>query len=195
LSSFTSAEKGVIIQTAKGPKIILVNGNRQEINHKNGSFSAIKFEKYSVDFGLKETKTRSKNSVRVYSFKELITALSNPALDNIMQKKMFIEGNKRITTPLLALVYALIGCTGLLISNFNRRGQTKTVFLSLFCVVFIQAVDLTSGNLSIKNLGWLILMYCNILLPLFSCLLLLTKPELLEFYNLKKHNTAGEING
>ena len=180
LKSTTTAEKGVIIQTSKGPRIVLVNGNRQEINKKSGSFYSVNFEKYSVDFGLKETKARRKNSVRVQSFKELITSVKNNQIPVEERRKMFVEGNKRITTPLLAIVYALIACTGLLVSNFNRRGQSKVVCLSLTAVILIQAIDLTSGNLAAKNLWWLILMYANILLPLFACLVLLFFPQILH---------------
>ncbi len=180
LKSTTTAEKGVIIQTSKGPRIVLVNGNRQEINKKSGSFYSVNFEKYSVDFGLKETKARRKNSVRVQSFKELITSVKNNQIPVEERRKMFVEGNKRITTPLLAIVYALIACTGLLVSNFNRRGQSKVVCLSLTAVILIQAIDLTSGNLAAKNLWWLILMYTNILLPLFACLVLLVFPQILH---------------
>lgn len=177
--STTTAEKGMIIQTDKGPRIILANGNRQEIN-KNGNFSSISFEKYSVDFGLKETKSRRKNSVRVKSFSDLIGALKNDSIQQHDRYKMFVEGNKRITTPLLALTYALIACTGLLISNFNRRGQTKTVSTSLVSVVIIQAIDLTSGNLAAKNLWWLILMYANIIIPFAVCVALLTCPTIIH---------------
>lgn len=177
--STTTAEKGMIIQTDKGPRIILANGNRQEIN-KNGNFSSISFEKYSVDFGLKETKSRRKNSVRVKSFSDLIGALKSDSIQQHDRYKMFVEGNKRITTPLLALTYALIACTGLLISNFNRRGQTKTVSLSLASVVIIQAIDLTSGNLAAKNLWWLILMYANIIIPFAVCVVLLTCPTIIH---------------
>ncbi len=180
LKSTTTAEKGVIIQTSKGPRIVLVNGNRQEINKKSGTFYSVNFEKYSVDFGLKETKARRKNSVRVQSFKELITAVNDTKIPAEEQRKMFVEGNKRITTPLLALVYALIACTGLLVSNFNRRGQGKVVCVALASVILIQAIDLTSGNLAAKNLWWLILMYANIILPLISCLMLLVFPQILH---------------
>ena len=175
--STTTAEKGVIIQTPAGPRIILVNGNRQEINIKNNQFSSISFERYSVDFGLKETKARRKDSVRVKTFSELINSLKNPSLNPTDQRKWFVEGNKRITTPLLAFVYSLIGCTGLLISNFNRRGQTKTIAYSLGAVIIIQAIDLTSGNLASKNLCWLVLMYGNIILPILSCIFLLICPN------------------
>lgn len=187
IASTTSAEKGIIIQTDKGPRIILINGNRQEINKKKGTFSSISFEKYSVDFGLKETKARRKNSVRVQSFGELISALNNDSISEQERYKWFVEGNKRITTPLLALLYAFIACTGLLISNFNRRGQTKTVGIALCTVIVIQALDLTSGNLAAKHLIWLGITYLNIFLPLIGCICLLLFPQLLN-RSLKEKN-------
>lgn len=191
VKSTTSAEKGVIVQTEKGPRIVLVNGNRQEINTRKKSFSSVSFEKYSVDFGLKETKARRKNSVRVLSFGDLINALSDDSIQTGERYKRFVEGNRRLTTPLLALVYALIACTGLLISNFNRRGQTKTVGVSLAAVILIQAVDLTTGNLAAKNLVWLGAMYLNILLPLLACVFLLLQPECLHRTVREKNPYAG----
>lgn len=188
--STTTAEKGLIIPTPNGPRIILINGNRQEINRKNGQFSSISFDRYSVDFGLKGTRARRKDSVRVRSFTELMTSLSDSSLNDTEKRKWFVEGNKRITTPILAVVYSLIACTGLLISNFNRRGQGKTVGISLSSVVLIQAIDLTSGNLAAKNLCWLILMYANIILPLIACFILLTKPDLLKTFHLPKKGGA-----
>ncbi len=192
VKSTISAEKGFVIQTEKGPRIILINGSRQEINKKNNNFSAVSFEKYSVDFGLRETKARRKNSVRVRAFGELITALNNHSLPQTERYKWFIEGNKRITTPLLALVYALVACTGLLISNFNRRGQTKTIAVSLAGVILIQAVDLISGNLAAKNLSWLALMYANIIFPVITCLVLLIEPAFLQHRRLaQKSDPSG----
>ena len=186
--SAITAEKGVVVQSSSGPRIILVNGNRQEINQKNGSFSSVSFEKYSVDFGLKETKARSKNSVRVNDFQTLMHALKDEKLPLNDRKKMFVEGNKRITTPLLSVIYALIGCVGLLISNFNRRGQTKTVMIALVSVILIQAIDLTAGNLATKHLLWLILLYANILIPLGCCITLLLCPDILQKFKSKKTN-------
>lgn len=187
--STTTAEKGVIIQTSAGPRIILVNGNRQEIDRRNGRFSSVNFERYSVDFGLKGTRARSKNSVRVNSFSDLISALDNSELSDNDKRKWFVEGNKRITTPILAIVFALIGCTGLLISNFSRRGQTKTITLSLTSIVLIQAIDLISGNLASHNLIWLPLMYLNVALPIIICILLLTNRQ---FIKVKFNKPQGE---
>lgn len=171
--STVSAELGRIIHTDKGPRIILINGNRQEININNGQFNSILFDRYSVDFGAKETKARKAAGAREKSLKELLSAGNNPDLSPKEAKRWIVEGNKRFTTPILNIVYALIACTGLLIGNFNRRGQFKIVSCSITGMVIIQALDLAIGNLASKHLAWLIVLYLNALLPFLVCLFLL----------------------
>ena len=121
--STVTAEFGRIVHTPKGPRIILVHGTRQELNRKSGQFSSVSFERYSVDFGAKESKARKAAGVREKTLRELWGALDNKSLDPEDARRWFVEGNKRFTTPLLNLVYSLIACTGLLVGNFNRRGQ------------------------------------------------------------------------
>ena len=70
-------------------------------------------------------------------------------------------------------MFALVACTGLLIGNFNRRGQIKIVSLSVSAAVILQALDLALGNLAVKHLSWLAVMYLNLLLPFVGCLFLL----------------------
>lgn len=189
--STITAEKGVIVTTPSGPRIILINGTHQELSKNNTRFSSINFERYSLDFGLKGTKANNKNSARTHSFSELINALDNKSLSPQDQKKWFVEGHKRIIGPLLAVLYSLIACCGILISNFNRRGQTKTIAIALTSVVLIQAIDLTAGNLAAKNLYWLSLMYINIILPLILCIIILINQNILKIF---KHKKTGEIN-
>ena len=72
----------------------------------------------------------------------------------------------------LNVLFALIGCTGLLIGNFNRRGQIKIVSFSVGAMIILQALDLAFTNLAYKHLGLLSLVYLNLLLPFIICLLL-----------------------
>ncbi len=171
--STVTAEFGRIVHTPKGPRIILVHGTRQELNRKSGQFSSVSFERYSVDFGAKENKARKAAGVREKTLRELWGALDNKSLDPEDARRWFVEGNKRFTTPLLNLVYSLIACTGLLVGNFNRRGQIKLISYSVGGMVLIQAFDLALGNLAAKNLWWLIAMYLNLILPTVVCLGLL----------------------
>lgn len=171
--STVASEHGRIVNTEKGPRIILVNGNRQEINTSANQFTSVTFTRYSVDFGAKETQTRKEAGVREKTLYELLTAADNPELTPKEVNRWIVEGNKRLTTPLLNVVFSLLACTGLLIGNFNRRGQVKIVSLSVSSMVLIQALDLALGNLAAKHLIWLPLMYLNLLLPFAFCIYLL----------------------
>ncbi|MBR2922835.1 MAG: LPS export ABC transporter permease LptF [Alphaproteobacteria bacterium] len=184
--STITAEKGFIVTTASGPRIILINGTHQELTKNNSRFSSINFERYSVDFGLKNTKSKGKDSARRHSFEELINAFSNASLSPTDQKKWYVEAHKRIVGPFLSVLYALLACCGILVSNFNRRGQTKTIAISLTAVVLIQAFDLIFGNLAAKNLYWLIFVYANILIPSIICIAILINQNILTFFKPKK---------
>ena len=192
--STLSAELGRIVQTPKGPRIILVHGNRQQINKQNQQFSSVSFERYSVDFGAKETKAKKAAGAREQSISELFNAMSDKSLTPKEARRWVVEGNKRITTPLLNVVYALLACTGLLVGNFNRRGQFKIVSVSVTTMVIIQALDLSFGNLAAKNLFWLIAMYLNVFLPFLCCLFLLKFYTPTFFQKKKKHTFAGDVN-
>ena len=172
-----SAQKGRIIYEEDHPHIILLNGARQEINVESNRFSSLNFERYSVDLGGFAKGGLKPASVREKKLKELLGAEKNPSLSDAEKRKYIVEGHRRITTPLYNLLFALLACTGLLIGNFNRRGQTKTICISVFFMILILGLDLIFTNLAGKFLYFLPLLYLNCLVPLFLCIYLLI------FYN------------
>lgn len=172
-----SAEKGRVVYTDNGPKIIMVNGARQAINTDDNQFTSVAFERYSVDFGMKETSSRKAAGVREKTLSELLNARSIPGLSEKEVNRYLVEGNRRLLNPFYNLLFALLGCTGLLVGNFNRRGQAKIISASIVAMVIIQALDLSFGNLAVKHISLLPLVYINLILPLLVCF------YLLRFYN------------
>lgn len=172
-----SAEKGRIVYTDDGPRIILVNGVRQEINHGNQQFLSLKFERYSVDLGQMGSKKIKDAGVREKSLWELLDAENDASLSAEEKRKYVVEGNRRLITPWYNLVFALLACTGLLVGNFNRRGQTKIIFVSVTAMIAIQGLDLILTNLAGRSLYFLPVLYLNCLIPLFVCVYMLL------FYN------------
>lgn len=168
-----SAEKGRIVYTDDGPRIILINGVRQEINRNGQQFSSLKFERYSVDFGRMGAKEIKDAGVREKTLWELLNANNDSSLSPEMKRKYIVEGHRRLITPWYNLVFALLACTGLLIGNFNRRGQTKIIFISVTCMIFVQGFDLILTNLAGRSLYFLPVLYMNCLLPLGLCIYLL----------------------
>ena len=172
-----SAEKGRIVYTKTGPKILLIKGERQEISKNSGQFSSLQFERYSVDFGIMGGKKIKPASAREKSLWQLLNAGQDKTLSDEDKRKYIVEGHRRLVTPWYNLVFALLACTGLLIGNFNRRGQSKIIFLSVVAMVLIQGGDLILTNLAGRSLLFLPMLYINCLLPLIVCI------YLLFFYN------------
>ncbi len=168
-----SAEKGRVVYTEKGPKIIMVNGARQEIDNKDKQFTSVSFERYSVDFGMKESSRKKEAGVRERNLKELLNARNNPKLDEKEANRFFVEGNRRLLNPFFNLLFAILACTGLLCGNFNRRGQTKIISISITIMISILALDLSLTNIAVNNISLLSLIYTNLFLPLIACIYLL----------------------
>lgn len=186
-----SAERGRVIYTEKGPRIIMVNGSRQEVNNKTNQFSSLAFERYSVDFGIAGNKKEKDTSAREWGFWELMNAENDPSLTPKEQRRYFVEGNRRIINPLYNIVFALLGCTGLLVGAFNRRGQSRIISISIISMVLLQALDLAFGNLAAKKLYLLPLLYANLIIPFLICIYLLVfyRPNMFA----KRSNTPEEF--
>ncbi len=172
-----TAEKGRIIQTEKGPRILFINGVRQEMNTKDYKFSTLSFSRYSAEFNNIESRKKKDQTVREKSVFELLQSGRDNTLDDHTQRKNIVEGNRRVLYPLYNLLFALLACVGLLVGNFNRRGQTKIITVEVLSMIIILGGDLAFTNLAGRSLMVLPLLYSNCLLPLFICF------YLLFFYN------------
>lgn len=172
-----TAEKGRIIQTDNGPRILFINGVRQEINTKDYKFSTLSFLRYSAEFNSVESKKKKDQTVREKSIFELLKSGQDNSLDAHVQRKNIVEGNRRILYPLYNLVFALLACVGLLVGTFNRRGQARVISIEVLCMILVLGCDLAFTNLAGRSLYILPLLYLNCLLPLLICF------YLLFFYN------------
>ncbi|MBO5037924.1 MAG: LptF/LptG family permease [Alphaproteobacteria bacterium] len=171
----TVAESGMLEYTDIGPKILLKNGTRQVMNKKSGQFSSMTFDDYVVDFGDISVSKKKDKGVRERSISELFEEAEKPETPLKEAKAFKAEAHRRILAPLFNLVFALLACTGLLIANFNRRGQGKVILISILSMIAVQALDMTFANMARKH-EWIAgLMYVNCFVPLFICFLLLAK--------------------
>ncbi|MBR1605666.1 MAG: LptF/LptG family permease [Alphaproteobacteria bacterium] len=185
-----SAEKGRLVYTPQGPRLILINGVRNELPDDNKKqFSSLVFDRYSVDFGRTSSGKNKEVGAREMTLWELLSAYKNPNLTQAQINRFVVEGVRRILMPLFNLVFALIACTGLLVGTFNRRGQGKIITYSILAMVIVQSCDLAFGNLVFKRLYYLPLLFLNFFVPLAICFYLLL------FYNPAKKKKSEELEG
>lgn len=187
----TVAESGKLEYTDAGPKLLLNKGTRQVMNKKSGQFSSMTFDDYAVDFGDMTVAHKKSKSVREWGIKELFAEAKKPETSAKLARAYRAEAHRRILAPLFNLVFALLACTGLLIANFNRRGQGKVIMISILAMVAVQVLDMTLVNMARKH-EWVVwLMYLNCLLPLFICGELLVKSPV--FRKRQKKEQSNEI--
>ncbi|MGH6915469.1 MAG: LptF/LptG family permease, partial [Geminicoccales bacterium] len=115
------AEKGALVQGEKGPLFVLRRGNRQEFDAKatqGPRVSILYFDSYTLDLAgaAAEQGDRGRKPKELY-----LSELFHPSGPEATRRELIAEGHKRLTWPLNALVFALIGLAALLGRGFDRR--------------------------------------------------------------------------
>lgn len=142
------AEHGALVQTANGPRVVMINGNRQVIEHSQERLSILYFDRYTVDFNTVNPAVEERWREPRERF---IHELFNPGADSDDQRNannMRAEGHQRLSSPLLTAAFVLIALAALLAGEFDRRGQVRRVLWASFVTVVVQIAYLGSVNLS-----------------------------------------------
>jgi len=190
-----TAEKGRIIYTNAGPKIIMVNGTRQEVNNVNNQYSHLEFKRYAVDFGTVKSKKNNRiPKARERDLSELLTLTVEDGVPAKLINRYKVEAHKRLTNPIYNLIYVLVAIIGLLVSAFNRRGQTKIVSLTVLTMILLQSIQLSGYSMVKNNVDLIPVIYSNTIVPLILgyYLLINTTPykinQLVKRFSLDKKN-------
>lgn len=115
------AERGALVMTEDGPRVVMVNGNRQEVELDRGVLSLLYFDQYSLDLGgIAESPAYRWREGGERYLRELFDPGDTP--DDIKSAdKLRAEGHRRLVTPLYTLALALIAVAAVLGGRFNRR--------------------------------------------------------------------------
>ncbi len=141
------AERGAIVMGKAGPRVVMINGNRQQAR-KDGGLTLLHFERYEFEIaGLAESPHPRWREPRERYLDELFfPADRSEKVWNYNLLRM--EGHHRLVSPLLSLSFVIVGLAFLLSGEFNRRGQLRRV---VGCIGVVIAIEITL--LSIKSSG------------------------------------------
>ena len=154
------AERGLLVQTADGPRFILFNGHRQQVDRDSARLSLLNFERYTMDLG----EFAQQEGARWREPRErFIDELLDPASEGAerLRSKFLSEAHNRIVSPLFAYAFAAIGLAAMLLGNVDRRGQWRRMLVAIAAAVVFQALALLLVNATAKNSDLLPLMYLN----------------------------------
>ncbi len=160
------AERGRLAISEEGPRVVLVNGTRQELDRTSGRLRFLYFDRYSVDLGRVAQRTGARwREPRERYLHELFRA---PLDENDRQNRarLLAEGHNRLMTPLLSMTFALVALAALLSGEFNRRGQASRLVAAIVAAVVLQTSSIAIQNLVTKWPSLAPLIYVVALTPM-----------------------------
>lgn len=174
------AERGSLVTTPTGPRVLMENGNRQQLPHGTGQLSVLYFDSYTVDLatatGGEDNRYRD---ARERSVGELLRA-NEQELGASEYRRAKVELHQRLTSPIYGLGFAAVALAVLLTAGFDRRGQLVTILKAVGAMVAMQALALGCNNLATANLAFVPIMYMVAVAPVAGGCWLLVRPPALR---------------
>ncbi len=170
------AETGRLINGAAGPRVLLLNGSREEIDRTSGRLNVLTFAENSIDLtsGNKNGETRYRDSTEM-SLPELLNPDS--ALNARDIGKLRVEAHRRLTAPLTAASFAMVALLSVLTGAFRRHGNVLRPLFAVLSVVALLAIGLAVQNLAARGPALIPLIWLHAILPGVVCAWFLFAPQ------------------
>ena len=172
------AERGALVMSDSGPRVVMINGNRQQVERESGKLSLLYFDRYTVELAEFQDNVNTRwREPRERFLPELLFPSSNQN-DQKYRNALIAEGHQRLVAPLYSLAFIMVALAALLSGEFNRRGQLRRVFVAVVCVGLLEVLSLALHDFSTRALQAIPAMYAAAILPsLASLFVLLRAPQ------------------
>jgi lipopolysaccharide export system permease protein len=163
------AERGAMLEGDEGSRVVMYNGNRQEVDPQTHQFSILYFDRYIFEL---ETNSQTLGGrfreSRERTLYELFHLEEDPGMEPQNIGKFTVEGHKRLISPISSLGYALIGIALLISGSFSRRGQSRRIIMAAIIVIALQGAMLALENATAKNLSLVPVLYALGIIPIIG---------------------------
>jgi lipopolysaccharide export system permease protein len=170
------AERGRLIEGPTGPRVVLFNGSREQIDRQNGRLDILTFGQNAIDLA----QTTHNDSERLRDMSEVpLGDLLDPHPANAQDiPKWIAEGHKRLAGPLTGVSFSLVALVSVLTGSFRRHGSIVRPLAAILTVVGLLAVGLAVGNLAARDNALLPLVWVHAIVPGLVCAWYLFGPAL-----------------
>ncbi|HTI81897.1 MAG TPA: LPS export ABC transporter permease LptF [Acetobacteraceae bacterium] len=172
------AERGRMAESASGPRVVLFDGSREEIDHQTGRLNVLTFGQNDVDL----TDNTNNGGQRLRDMSEMsVSELLDPhPYSKSDIPKWRAEGTKRLASPLTSVSYAFVALLSVLTGTFRRHGSFLRPLVAIGAMVALLAIGFAVENLSARNSALLPLMWLHAVVPGLVCAWLLLGPQLTD---------------
>jgi lipopolysaccharide export system permease protein len=153
------AERGLIIRSSDGPRLVMFNGTTQEISRATGELVLLDFTENVFDlqqFAATPASRWHKPDER------MLDELLHPdwGIDEQRNFDLLVsEGHKRLSDPLYAFALPLVALFILMFGEFTRRGIWWRVAIALGVIVLVRVTGLGLNAYAVRHVWANILVY------------------------------------
>ena len=164
------AEEGRITATPQGPRVVLVNGVRQQLERpaqgQPPRLTVLSFSENSLDLAraARQEDVRSRD-MRERGLQELLAPDPAEGLRPNTIARFYAEGHQRLAAPVSALSYALVALAVALTGQFRRHGGGVRLAVGVGITVGLLALGLTLNNLATRDNDFVWLVWAHATLP------------------------------
>ncbi|MGC1410815.1 MAG: LPS export ABC transporter permease LptF [Acetobacteraceae bacterium] len=157
------AESGRLTEGPNGPRVLLINGSRQEIDHQTGRLNVLTFGQNELD--LTDNQANSTERLRDMTEVSLHELLHPHPVFAHDIPRWIAEGHKRLASPLTAISYAFVALYAVLCGTFRRHGSFVRPLASVLTMVVLLAFGLAMENLAARNNAMLPMIWLHAVAP------------------------------
>ena len=171
------ARSGQLISSEGAPRVLLLDGSRQELDRQTGRLNVLTFARNTIELsqGGKAEEQRFRDPTEMSLDELLRPPASMPEHE---RPKLLIEAHRRLSGPFSAASFALVGLVSTLMGGFRRYGNLLRPLAAVAVVVALLAGSLTIANLAQRNPALLPLVWVEAIGPGLVCFWLLAGPQL-----------------
>jgi len=174
------ADRGQVVDNDGQPQLVIFDGRRQEMNEATGQLSQLAFDQYVLD--INALRSNSAATRLPDPREQTVTELLNPSPEMLSQRasrgRLIAELHQRLSSPLLALSYTLIGLATILAGEFNRRGMSRRIMFAAVAIIAVQAATMSLNSLIVKGSWLAFAFYIVILAPVAVCFAIINMERL-----------------
>ena len=169
------AERGALVHSEQGPRVVMVNGNRQQRDPDNGQVSMLYFDRYTVELAQLDDTVHTRWREPKERFLPELFGTSNNPNDIAYRSELVAEGHQRLVMPLYGMAFVMVAMAALLAGEFNRRGQTRRVLIGILAIAVMEGMGLALHDLAVRHPQAIPVMYAGPLVPMVVSLFVLMR--------------------
>lgn len=171
------AERAWFAVDGGAPRVVLVNGSRQEIDPRTGTVRTLSFSENTITIASPAMREEARHrEARERTVGELLFPDPADRISERDRRRFVAEAHQRLSGPFVAVSLVLVALSFLLGGDFSRFGKTRRLLAAVLVGSGLIAAGVALGNLAARHLALLPMIWLHAILPGLLALLWLVAP-------------------